>query len=91
MMRGDHIAADLLAELMTLRGTHAGAVNEKLQLLGRIHITETCKGLSLVEDIPSWSREGILPSSEEEAAETTCDKRTKSAIPHLSVLMEDRR
>lgn len=52
----------------------------------------------LVKDCIWWkglqagTGEGILPSSEEEAAaQTVCDKLTKTAIPHFPVLMEDRR
>lgn len=51
-----------------------------------------------VKDCLCWkghqagASEGILPSSEEEAAaQTMCDKLTKIAIPYLPVLMEDRR
>lgn len=52
----------------------------------------------LVKDCLWWkgpqagAGEGILPSSEEEAAaETIRDKLTKTAIPHLPVLMKDGR
>lgn len=61
MMRGAHTASGLLTELMTLRGIHAGAVNEKLQTVGRIHTAEACKGLSPVEVTPRPSRGRSFP------------------------------
>lgn len=37
-------------------GTHAGAVREELQPVGRTHIGEVCEGLSPMGDTPRWSR-----------------------------------
>ena len=54
--RGAHAGAGLLAGLVTLWGTHAGAVHEELQPVGRTHIGEVREGLSPVGGTPCWSR-----------------------------------
>jgi len=53
MERAAHAGADLLAGLVTLWGTHAGAVHEELHPTGRIHVREICGGLSPVGTTPS--------------------------------------
>jgi len=64
MERGAHIGTDLLAGLVTPWGTHAGAVSEELQPMGRTHIGEFHGRLSPVDATPCWSRGrawGVLP------------------------------
>ncbi|GAB0187278.1 hypothetical protein GRJ2_001193100 [Grus japonensis] len=74
MERGAHTGAGLLAGLVTLWGptleqsvpeglhlmeeTHAGAVHEELQPVGRTHI-EVHGGLSPMGGTPCWSRGGV--------------------------------
>ena len=85
--RGAHTGAGLLAGLVThggptleqsvpeglhhVEGTHAGAVCEELQPVGRTH--------GEVQEVPM---EGLSPSEEEGAAETMCDELTATPIPY---------
>uniref|UniRef100_A0A8C0C1L8 Amyloid beta precursor protein binding family A member 1 n=1 Tax=Buteo japonicus TaxID=224669 RepID=A0A8C0C1L8_9AVES len=64
-------------------GTHAGAVREKLQPVGRIHIEEVHGGLSPMGGTTHWSRGRVMspPPEEEGAAETTCGELTATPIP----------
>ena len=66
-----------------MEGTHAGAVCEELQPVGRTHVGEVCGGLSAMGGTPRWSRGGVRspPPEEEEAAETRCDELTTTPIP----------
>jgi len=72
MERGAHDGADLLAGLVTLWGTHAGAVcpegvhpmgrtpagevHEGLQTMGRTHVGGGCGELPPMGGIPLWCR-----------------------------------
>ncbi|GAB0183427.1 hypothetical protein GRJ2_000808000 [Grus japonensis] len=42
--------------LRFVEGTHAGAVHEELQPMGRTHVGEVCGGLSAMGGTPCWSR-----------------------------------
>ena len=42
--------------LHAVEGTHAGAVCEQLQPMGRTHVGEVCGGLSPMGGTPQWSR-----------------------------------
>ena len=77
-----------------MRRTHTGAVHEGLQPVGRTHIGEVRGELSPVRGTSRWSRGSVLrspPPEEEGAAETTCDERTITPIPHPPALLRGRR
>ncbi|GAB0179878.1 hypothetical protein GRJ2_000453100 [Grus japonensis] len=65
--RGAHAGAGFLAGLVTPWGTHARAVHEELQPMGRTHVGEVHGGLTPVVGTPQWSSEACV---EEGAAET---------------------
>jgi len=53
--------------LHPMRRTHAGAVHQELQSVGRTRVVEACGGLSLVGGTPCWSvRSPILRSKEQQ-------------------------
>jgi len=56
MERGAHAGPGLLAGLVTLRGTHTGAVCEELQPMGRTNFGEVHGGLFPVGGTPHWSK-----------------------------------
>ena len=56
MERGAQAGAGLLAGPMTPRGTHAGAVGEELQPVGRTNVGEVRGGLTPVGRTPHWSK-----------------------------------
>ena len=65
-------------------GTHAGAICEELQPVGRTHVGEVCGELSPVRGTftleQGKSVRSLLPEGQG-AAETTCDKVTVTPIP----------
>jgi len=74
--------------------THAGAVREELQPVGRTHVGEFCGELSPMRGISCWSRgRGVRspPAEEEGAAETTCDGLTVTPTRHPPALLGRRR
>ena len=95
-----HGGADLLAGLVTpwgcwsslflkdctlWEGTHAGAVCEELQPVGRTHDREVCAELSPVRGTFTLEQGQSVrspPPEEEGAAETTCDELTAAPCPH---------
>jgi len=80
--------------LHPMEGTHAGAVREELQPVGRTHVGEFCEELSPVRGTFTLGQgQGVRsPSPEGQgAAETMCDKRTVTPIPHPPVPLGGRR
>jgi len=77
-----------------MAGTHAGAVHEELQPVGKTHIGEVCGELSLVRGTFTLEQRQSArspPPEEEGAAETTCDGLTIPPIPRPPVLLRGRR
>jgi len=75
-------------------GTHAGAVREELQPVGRTHIGEVCGELSPVRGsfTPEQGKSvrSLAPEGQG-AAETMCDELTVTPIPHLPAPLGGRR
>ena len=70
-----------------MEGTHAGAIQEELQPVGRTHVGEVCGELSPVRGtftLELGQSVRSLPAEEEGAAETTCDELTLTPIPRPS-------
>jgi len=68
--------------------THAGAVWEELQPVGRTHTGEACGELSHTGE----GAECEESSPEEEGvAETACDELNATLVPHPPALLEGRR
>jgi len=71
--------------LHAAEGTHAEAVGEELQPVGRIHFGEVCgelfpmRGTIMLEQGKSVRSP---PPKGQGAAETTCDELTATPIPH---------
>jgi len=75
-------------------GTHAGAVHEEQQPVGRTDIGEVCRGLSPLGGTPCLEQGKKLrnpPPEEEGAVETRCDELTATPVPHPSAPLEGRR
>jgi len=68
--------------------THAGAVREELQPVGRTHIGEGCGEL---RDLTLERGKSVRspPPEEEGVAETTCDELTITPIPHPPVPLRE--
>jgi len=80
--------------LHPMEGTHAGAVHEELQLVGRTHIGEVCDELSPTRGtfmLELGKSVRSPPHEEEGAAETMCDELTITPIPHPPVPLGWRR
>jgi len=73
-----------------MEGTHAGAVREELQPMGRTHVGEVFGELSPMKgtfSLEQGQSVSSLPPEEEEVTETTCDELTVALIPHLPALV----
>ena len=68
-------------------------VTEGLQPVERTHAGAVCEELQPVGRTPRWSRGRVRspPPEEEGAAETMCDELTATPIPHGPVLLGERR
>jgi len=80
--------------LHPVEGTHAGAVREALQPVGRTSAGEVCAELSLVRGIFTLEQGQSVrnpPLEEEGAAETMCDELTIIPVPQPLVPLGGRR
>jgi len=74
--------------------THAGAVHEELQPMGRTHVGGFCGDLSPVRGtftLEQGQSVRSLPPEGQGVAETTCDGLTVTPIPHPPVSLRGRR
>ena len=72
-----------------MEGTHAEAVCEELQPMGRTHAGEVHGGLDPMLEQRKSVRSP--PPREEGAAETTCDELTTAPLPHPPVPLGGRK
>jgi len=84
-MGDPHWSSLFLKNCTPREGTHAGAVCEELQPVGRTHVGEVCGELSPVRGTFTLEQGKSVrspPPEGEGAAETRCDELTVSPIPH---------